>query len=71
MHQPFHGHRQPGASLTAMLQGRPGYLPNPQQSVRDVQRRIARPGVQRPGVQRAPQAGQGLGAYLVARYFQT
>ena len=65
MYQPYHGQqRQPGAPLTAMLNGRPGFLPNPQQSVRDSQRRVARPGIHRPA---AP--AQGLGAYLVQRYF--
>lgn len=39
-HQPYRrGARVPGAALTAMLKGRPAFLPNPQDARRKVQRR--------------------------------
>lgn len=52
MTQPYkRGARHPGAALSAMLRGKPGYLPNPQDAKRRAQklagsrRRRARPRV--------------------------
>lgn len=62
MFQPYRGQRrEPGAPLTAMLRGRPGYLPNPQDSVRRTQRQAGK----RPAVP----PGRGLGAYLIRLYY--